>query len=186
MRVCNSVSLERRLLFIHIPKNAGSSIRSALELPGKAEHRFWNHYPSKLRRDLFTFCVIRNPWDRLVSLYLYWKRDSKRWKIRSFPELIEDCRLGFPYGRSFRRPRRHWFPQVDYFMRDGRVHVNRILRFENLRAEWDELFGIPLPHRNATRHGHYSAWYTDDMVDVVARYYRRDIQFGGYEFERQS
>lgn len=238
---CGAVSRERRLLFIHIPKNAGSSIREALDLPGRAElstrhpirglrireagmichhrkltfihvpknagnaiakwlgeahspdHRPWFEYAEespKLWEEYTSFAIIRNPWDRLVSLYRWWSKYQSKayhlWRITSFPELIEDCELGFPYGNSFERPRNHWRQQAYLISRRGELRVDRLLRFEQLAEDWEAFMGPdPLPVVNRLSDGrHYSAWYNDAWVEIVRRAYEDDVRLGGYEFER--
>lgn len=90
-------SLEKKVAFIHIPKNAGTSIRANLRKAGPdfrafdaidEAHRkvrnqaFANHFPywkiQELLRDtnsdipfesMKVFMVVRNPWARMLSLY---------------------------------------------------------------------------------------------------------------------
>lgn len=72
-------------LFVHIPKNSGTSVRVALRetLGGgteriKAAH-IGHHSPAWIIRrhlghewqDAETFAVVRNPWDRIVSLWCF-------------------------------------------------------------------------------------------------------------------
>ena len=78
---CNRTDLE----FTHIPKNAGTSIENAGKKAGICWGRFslfhnrkmcstW-HQPPRINKDLHqgkkTFCVIRDPKERIVSEYRY-------------------------------------------------------------------------------------------------------------------
>jgi hypothetical protein len=72
------ISTEPRLLFVHVQKTGGTTIRQLLErhLPGVRpflgthDHARWarsalgNAYAS-----YFSFALVRNPWERLVSWY---------------------------------------------------------------------------------------------------------------------
>ncbi|MBI2295663.1 MAG: sulfotransferase family 2 domain-containing protein, partial [Betaproteobacteria bacterium] len=90
----------RKFLFIHIPKTAGTSIQHVLEPYGVTDFLAYSRgierylsvkrqFPAHLRYadaaamltvDLsrfFKFTFVRNPWDRYVSLYEYFRRDAK-------------------------------------------------------------------------------------------------------------
>ena len=60
------VDNKKKFAFIHIYKNASISIRNALNMRGKY-HR-WKDVKNK---NLTTICVIRNPYERLISAYKY-------------------------------------------------------------------------------------------------------------------
>lgn len=74
------ISDEFKCIFVHINKTAGSSIEVFFEEYPRAQHvvttkcieeygrRKWNRY--------FKFSIVRNPWDRLLSWYLWVERDT--------------------------------------------------------------------------------------------------------------
>ncbi len=83
------------ILFIHIPKNAGTSIiRALLEKHGGGRKTLHTHrlglkkhvpaytaqvrLPNKAWRKAFKFAVVRNPWDRMVSTWRYGRHQTKR------------------------------------------------------------------------------------------------------------
>jgi hypothetical protein len=77
----------QRLVFLHIHKNAGSSVRGFLRRLGEETHnRDWNGQTFRGHvnwRDMVAaapelaeydaFVISRNPWSRLVSAYEWWK-----------------------------------------------------------------------------------------------------------------
>ena len=69
-----AVSEDKKLFFVHVPKNAGTSVREALDMKTLG-HRTWkyreDHYP-----DFVSFAIVRNPWDRFVSSFAYAKMEE--------------------------------------------------------------------------------------------------------------
>ncbi|MDB2347376.1 sulfotransferase family protein [Verrucomicrobiales bacterium] len=67
---------ENRCVFIHIPKTAGTSVVKAL-FGSSSRHIPWEEFHRTNGRkfsDYYKFAFVRNPWDRLLSAYLFLKR----------------------------------------------------------------------------------------------------------------
>jgi hypothetical protein len=152
--------------------------------------------PDKDFDDYFKFSFVRNPWARVVSMYLYLLNDG--WFL---PDNSVDFRTwlqGLETGASVavypKCAPQFVRPQCDYFMDvNGDVMVNFVGFFENLQDDWlkmCEFAGIPdkfrvLPVVNSTKKKkHYTDYYDDESIERVRRLYVRDVEFGGYEFER--
>jgi hypothetical protein len=75
---------------------------------------------------------------------------------------------------------------------DGRIAVDRVLRYENIADEFAELCAqlgiardirVPEVNRSSrTDRGFYRHYYTDRTRDLVARWYPNEIAAFGYEF----
>lgn len=197
---------EKRFVFIHVPKSAGSSITAML---GGKSTAWATHTPAaripEYARGFFTFGFIRNPWDRMVSLYHFlcqktfrttdnFRQDEvraagfKMWLMDGDFMMQEDyLALGEPWvvggvathllPPMQRRPQMFWLSEVDYI---GRV--------ESIEEDWLEICataGIPftaIVKTNTTKHGHYSKYYDDESAHFVAKHFTADILEGNYEF----
>jgi hypothetical protein len=74
------INFIRQLLFLHIPKTGGTTIKNHLRtfrgnIPMPIHPHildYVNRFPETL--EFFKFCVVRNPWDLVVSRYFYRKQ----------------------------------------------------------------------------------------------------------------
>ena len=103
-----------------------------------------NHSPGALVRDrlpaawndYFKFAVERNPWDRAISLY-YWKNRTEKRPGSLHDFLVKD------FEALNHLKRTGW----GLYTIDGKVAVDRILRYESLDSEFAlvcETLGLPL------------------------------------------
>lgn len=136
----------------------------------------------------FKFTVVRNPYDRLVSNFC-WQRSKGRGPatFKAFVNTLVKDPKSLP-----KQSRLHAIPQTDWITdEDGRVIVDRIVRFENLeseiRAVLDELHlpAAKLRHRNKTDRAHYSNYYDDEVRRMVEVFYQQDLEQLGYRFENR-
>ena len=187
------ISADRNILYSKITKTAGTSIcRMALEpnipdlypLSGLQGQRVLRTVPYK---DLFSFAFVRNPWDRAISTYFMFKDDRSRMMRgmpRDFPGMIE----AYAAGKATAGVARHLAPQAPHFLYKGEPFVEFIGRFERLHEDWAHVadrigLDVELPHANATKHDHYSTYYTQREIDIVRELYAEEIEYLGYEFE---
>jgi hypothetical protein len=202
---------QHRCIHVHVPKTGGQSIRLLLE-PGernidafdcegeglgeKATHLFaWEMRDSDregIWGEYFSFAFVRNPWDRVVSEYLWRERRSHiRIAYETFEAFLEALKTGWDYEMD---DYRHVVMQSRFVCdEEGDVMVDFTGRFETLERDVEEvrrLLNLPkqaLPKFNLSKQrGHYSVYYTPETRKMVGEMYAEDVERFGYRFESES
>ncbi|WP_281268985.1 sulfotransferase family protein [Sphingomonas gilva] len=191
-----------RMIFIHVPKTAGSSMTAAL---GGGRQRNiplvrYAAYDRKRCADYFKFCFVRNPWDRLLSAYSYLRSriglggSDASWVEANMADLRTFEQFVTAIGRDDAQARQlmsymHFMPQHRWLTLEphGEPYIDFVGRFErldqDLAAVADRLgLSIQLEHRRKSAHRPYREEYDERMRGIVARLYSRDIELFGYDF----
>lgn len=195
-RFLDALSRMRRagFIFIHINKTGGTSIRNAFGIDGY-QHRTASQIRALIGVDawqsLFSFSVIRNPWDRLVSIYHWRVRTNQTFlaeKPVPFKEWLWLCLSDkdsvYVKNSLMLAPQSYWLSDLE----TGEIIVTELLRFENLRSDFDCLTARldvsveRLPHEKKTRHAHYLEYFDPEDIELVEAEYRQDIVNFGYNF----
>lgn len=191
-------------IFVHVPKTAGTAIKSEL-IPGRLGghreiYRYYAHMPRKAA-SYFKFCFVRNPWDRLLSAHSYLMQGrgtsefdevfATHWirPFGAFPEFVQRLETDAAY-RSVVRRYVHFRDQADYVCLPGRAEpaMDLVGRFERLDEDMGRIrarFGLPdrpLEQVRSSRRGDYRDAYSDRMRRTVEEIYARDIAIFGYGF----
>ena len=123
------------------------------------------------------FTIVRNPWDRAVSIAAYFKRDVADF-AKNHQRLV----------KSNRTLAQHALPLHRYSHLNGDRFIDLAGRFETLQEDFDalcdelKLARQQLPHRNRTEHGNYSELLDDETRRLIGEIYQRDIELFGYKF----
>lgn len=177
-------------IFVHIPKTGGIAMKRNLGRFDSFYKPPTAHLEARYIRmnvgaeawdRCFTFSVIRNPWDRLVSAYAWYGMlgDPKRRR-----QSVE----GFHAWVHNKRPMQS---QWDMLRNEEGTEVlpKFLARFERYQEDFYEVcrrIGVVRPlerHNQSLRQRDYRIYYPDQAtVDLVAEQYRKDVELGGYEF----
>jgi hypothetical protein len=146
--------------------------------------------PRELFDRLFKFAFVRNPWDLQISSYHHLRRER--------PRLLEGIEDFSAFLRWKLDPERHYQYHIDtsidiqsdYLIDlDGRIIVDFIGKYEQLQQDFNDVCGRigikpkTLPHkRRATDRNDYRKYYSDDTAQLVADFFKRDIENFGYTF----
>lgn len=177
--------------------------------------RFTNHIgardvrrfvPREIWDSYYKFCVERNPWDKVVSLYFWWRKleaqfaaDPARFRSELGPAArgVEWMIAHHPVGdRTLSQfvecGRANLIQGYDLYTIDGEIAVDRILRFERLGEEVSDVarhLGISdMPELPRAKSGvrkagvHYRDQLGENERKKIARVFAREITLMGYEF----
>jgi sulfotransferase famil protein len=207
------ISNKHHFIFIHVPKNAGTSIHNTLVNFSNLACRYQNtqklyylkrflgnnallsvfdiHIPSFELKSVLgskwknyrSFAVCRNPYDRAVSRYFYFKNK---------PELLEHRR--YEHINSFKEHVSEmgdntWNDLQSYYLEiDNQIGVDNLLRFEDLENDWKKLTqeynldvrALGLKNKSP-RSSEYLKYYDNETLQKINTIYKRDFELLGYK-----
>ena len=203
------VSSKYRFIFIHIPKTGGTSIaepsygssRQGALIPHLGENDVINYghiRAAGLKErmgehwdEYFKFCFVRNPWDRLVSLYHYFLQNEEK--------AGSDLGLHIKACRSFRefcmsmdhlKLDAHFDEQVTYIIDyNGQPIIDFVARYESMNKDFSQIcnhLGLPdisLPRYRRSKHNDYRLYYDSETKRIVEQHYENDIRLLKYAFQ---
>lgn len=193
-----------KILFLHIPKTAGSSITASSIKINKIIHPIfpegaWQKIKELSLENYYKIAFVRNPWDRFVSLYYYfynmspthfaYKYDHQTVKnIQRFQNFEDFCLNFADFNGSQAFKKFHFMNQHLWTHHKSKCFLDFLGYFENLNSDLDRLASElnieikKIPHLNASVHENYKKYYNDKTMDIVANLYARDISIFNYTF----
>ena len=176
--LANQMTRPRHKLGLKFPRHAKAV--AALEM-----------LPTDVYQGFFKFAIVRNPWDLQVSSYHHIRREKPEVLagVTSFEDFLKlkfDPERDYDFMLDISAELQHEY-LVDL---QGNIIVDFIGRYENLQGDFGsicERIGIPapeLPHlRRAQDRRDYRSYYTDELAELVAHHYQRDLEILGYTFD---
>lgn len=194
---------EYKFIFVRIPKCATRSVSKGLFNNLQGGHTSIRVYrlvftPEEFRT-YFKFTIVRNPWDRLVSAFLFLKKggvniSDKQWNknnlalYRDFDSFVKGW-----LTRDNIQKYVHFRPQCSFICgQDNRPLVDFIGYIENIEDAFSYIcrrIGIEreLLAENVNREKRdYKTYYSDETRTRVADVYQEDIRLLGYDFDNSS
>jgi len=191
-----------KCVFVHIPKSAGTSIVDVLG--GDTVSR--SHLPAYIYKtadperydEYFKFTFVRNPWDRVVSTYEYWKQGLDQTDGYYQKILLDKYGTFEKFVLEFLDKDTiclHFMLRPQYlYLYDYRekLLVDFVGRFENINDDSNKIFkklGInnTLKKINSSKRSNYQNYYINqEMIDKVAFLYKKDIELFDYKFDTNS
>ena len=187
------ISPKFKLLFIHIPKTAGYSIEEMIQVqdPNAFETKYThdsvvnNWKTIEKYKEYYKFTVVRNSWQLCASCYRF-ECKGVRWKANN-----KTFKEWFIWKVNNKEPNHHPFPnQLDYITKDGKIIVDKIIRYEELEKGLRELckeVGLEFKlNKTAHYYGDYDwrNFYSDIKdINLIETQCRNDIIYFGWNFE---
>jgi len=175
--------------FIHIPKNGGCSFRKVY---GRGSEKGHPHNPASQFPDVHKVAIIRNPYDRAVSVFTYerlMKKVDAATPVKFRDWLFGDRSSMWANNKKYGFSLRIAEPQVKWLTDDV-----WLLRFWNIKEdaqEWGKRFHIDgnavkkYPHENPTklRELAIDRYYDDQCRAKVREVYAKDFIVYDYLME---
>ncbi len=133
--------------------------------------------PKQVWDDYYKFTIERNPWDKTLSHYFMHKARSN--EQLTFEQYLKNGRFAFNFQR--------------YTDVKGDLIVDRVIRYENLNAELQDMFsklripfgeGLSVRAKSGYRKNRASCreFYSKEQRRVIEKLFEREIQMHGYKF----
>ena len=186
--VATPVATKVPFAFVHINKCGGSSVEIALGVAkrhtGAARMREELGHEDWARR--FTFAIVRNPFDRVVSIYYY--------RVRTDNGGLGDRHLSVNQWIEAvwsERDPRYWndtlllAPSWDWVSQNGQMLVDEIARLETIDQDWAAIaarLGVAptLDRWNSNHHPDYRLLLSPRARKVIETAFAEDFERFGY------
>lgn len=160
--------------------------------------------------EYFKFTFVRNPWDRLVSVYHEFKKRGNQYSemVRFDSPLLSEYDISNNMIENFRNFCKNlndsawkndlfFHNQYDYIIHNDHNIMDFIGRYENLNDDWYKIrdkigyYGVELlrgresgqrGYVRESNHEPYKNYYTQYEIDIVADIYKKDIEYFNYTF----
>lgn len=178
----------KKILFIHIPKTAGTSVLCCLNKNRdfKVGHVLLSRYSLEFLENFFIFTTVRNPFDRFVSQWIYHTTDTDNFFYRIYKKSM-DIFSYFDIVKEMNDKRTSW-RSMSEFIHHKDKKIDFIMKFENLSYDWNLFknkfnFRCDLPLIKKTKHDHYSRYYNSLLISKVEQMYEQDLVNFNYNFQ---
>ena len=184
---------EKPLFFVHIPKNAGTSIEELFKkynynigkysLSGKIDNISEWHFPPKYMKNIkyseyITFCVVREPISRFVS--------AVNFQITITGKDIPDINVFTKYVLNTDTLRNfdcHFLPQSEYLYDAYGNKIKNILRFSHLEEDLKRFikkYKLSVVYSNTQENVNSKKFKVSDLNDeslnLIKQYYSKDFR----------
>lgn len=199
---------ENEFIFIHIPKNSGTTMANELQntyshttlLEGVVRdgmnigidrmHLYYDvidkFIPKNKLDNYFKFCIVRNPYNKLYSAWNFIKDRHGYKDVNDFIKYKLDDE--FIYGKELipRDARVHYRPQFTFvYDNENNKFADFIIRYENLNEDihkMNEKYGLKIPlYDNGNTQKSYISLLNKESITKINSLYKKDFELFNYE-----
>jgi chondroitin 4-sulfotransferase 11 len=188
---------EKEVVFIHIPKAAGSSINMSLYgnmgLGHLSVREYINLFGLIKYKSLYSFTFVRNPYSRVQSAYNFLKKggmnsvDEKFANkfIHKFEDLNDFILHGLNESEEIQRWI-HFIPQYEFLFYNGKKQVDYIGKVENINKDYKYIMNVlgiknDLETHNQMQSGNdFMQHFNDESKQVIQQLYSKDFEEFNY------
>ena len=180
------LNVQHNVLFIHVPRTAGTSMEKQKFLGGGG-HETIRDYQNI--NNVFKFAFVRNPWDRFVSGYFCHDSIGNFGVDRNgFNEYIKFCATDYPGSFPMHSVyAMHFLPMYHFLLnKQIKLGVDFVGRFESLQKDWAYVCNVlgvsaDLAHYRKVDREHYKYYYLPETWNYIEQLYWQDITLFGYQ-----
>lgn len=188
---------DKKAIFIHIPRNAGRSMEAYIsnKKPTNPHHKdldVLTRIKNGEYSDYFTFVIVRNPFDRMVSMFHRYtasqddapanRKIRKELSAMGFYSFIKNLDNLSEIIPGYRQELHPFILEQHRYIYDGDdMLLDYVAIYENIE-DHARFIGSKLgiqkqfPHKNQSPHDHYASYYDAELIYIVDQKYRRDIE----------
>lgn len=206
----------KNAIFLWIPKNGGTSMYNALKplgmqyLTNEAALRFYfpnkgmvsfgplsysylldsNQVTHSFHHSAYKFAITRNPFDRAVSSYFYFKKNkwiNPKMDFNEFTMHIE--KIDFDKVVStYNTYEGYLFPQFCYISHNNHICVDFLARLETIHQDVEVIkkkldLDFAFPHMNSTVHESFENFYCSESKRRIQNVYEKDFKSFDYSID---
>jgi len=150
------------------------------------------YYREMYPKDVFLI-IVRNPWHRMVSMYFYWVRNYENnnmfksiLDLNEIPTFTEFIKI---LPKIPEKKGSGWGLSTHFSILKAKAEdFDVVIKLEEIDEKFKQIQDIlgakiPLPHKNKGDYeGSYQQYYTDETRDLIAEYFKYEIDTFGYTF----
>ena len=165
-------------IFVHIPKTGGTSILSKIDQRSWIKYAPFGHDPlfvlekNNNLSDVFSFCVVRNPYRRIFSYFNHFK------KMNDIDCSFNDFLYFIKSNQHFDKTPMIVYPQSFYvYNNQGEIGIDKIYRyeqFEEIEIDFKVKFE-KLNVGNYTKEDYQLVYENQENVDLVKELFYVDF-----------
>jgi len=194
------------LIFVHIPKTAGGSVKHYFDYSDKFKtgHKTIGEIKELISdrvnfRDYFKFVIFRNPWDRMLSNFNYrlsmvdqtndpyWKSiKNKNFSFNDWVKKVTD-----EVGIKKLKKHNSYFSYINI---NSNIVVYYIINFHNLNEDFKvikKISNIKIRKKLESNHGNshkakhknFKHYYNSKSIDLVEKIHKKDIELFKFSFD---